>query len=343
MTLSLDCARNSVCADAVFLISPRFPSFPSTSAQSLPRPLIGGNLNLGQTGMQGCSGTPFIFPKLCCKASNRSLSEFRCLADKRSGKLNLCGSDARIQSGRLLAVNEDDSDKAFIPTEEQLMGLQFPQAGEEDGSQDEFAESVADNGTTSIVRVPPSPLALFSVMSMTPFATAMAAFGPLVPSAAGAGIFMPLQENRGQETAMVRVIRNIGGTGWVTFSGLEGPSFDMATSGDSTGLPVSSPLISKSPRRRKAVEFTCNKCGARTTRAINPLAYTDGTICVQCHGCGVFHKLVDNLNLFHELHGPIFGPAYGVPDFDYHEPFDPYAAPPGSGEVGGSPFSSNPQ
>jgi hypothetical protein len=29
------------------------------------------------------------------------------------------------------------------------------------------------------------------------------------------------------------------------------------------------------------VAFTCNVCGQRTTRAINPHAYTDGTVFVQ--------------------------------------------------------------
>ncbi|KAL0314508.1 UNVERIFIED_CONTAM: Ornithine decarboxylase [Sesamum angustifolium] len=49
----------------------------------------------------------------------------------------------------------------------------------------------------------------------------------------------------------------------------------------------------------------------RTTRAINPHAYTDGTVFVQCCGCNVFHKLVDNLNLFHEMKcyvNPSFNP-----------------------------------
>jgi protein import protein ZIM17 len=40
-------------------------------------------------------------------------------------------------------------------------------------------------------------------------------------------------------------------------------------------------LFTKSPRRRMRVAFTCNVCGQRTTRAINPHAYTDGTVFVQ--------------------------------------------------------------
>jgi protein import protein ZIM17 len=33
------------------------------------------------------------------------------------------------------------------------------------------------------------------------------------------------------------------------------------------------------------VAFTCNVCGQRTTRAINPHAYTDGTVFVQVYCC----------------------------------------------------------
>ncbi|KAK8648901.1 hypothetical protein V6N13_129643 [Hibiscus sabdariffa] len=70
-------------------------------------------------------------------------------------------------------------------------------------------------------------------------------------------------------------------------------------------------LFTKSPRRRMRVAFTCNVCGQRTTRAINPHACTDGTVFVQCCGCNVFHKLVDNLNLFHEMK------CYVNPSFNY--------------------------
>ncbi|XP_020263080.1 uncharacterized protein LOC109839057 [Asparagus officinalis] len=83
---------------------------------------------------------------------------------------------------------------------------------------------------------------------------------------------------------------------------------------DSGDRPVSTfpwSLFTKSPRRRMRVAFTCNVCGQRTTRAINPHAYTDGTVFVQCCGCNVFHKLVDNLNLFHEMK------CYVSPSFPY--------------------------
>lgn len=54
------------------------------------------------------------------------------------------------------------------------------------------------------------------------------------------------------------------------------------------------------PRRRVEVSFTCNACGFRSQRLINPHAYERGTVFVQCAGCDVYHKLVDNLSLIVE-------------------------------------------
>ncbi|MCO5548284.1 hypothetical protein L7F22_001741 [Adiantum nelumboides] len=53
-------------------------------------------------------------------------------------------------------------------------------------------------------------------------------------------------------------------------------------------------------RRRLQVSFTCDACGERSQRLINPHAYTRGTVFVQCAGCEVYHKLVDNLDLIEE-------------------------------------------
>lgn len=128
------------------------------------------------------------------------------------------------------------------------------------------------------------------------------------------------------------------GGGWTSGSGMEGPPTPAAGSdpldhSNVSTLPWS--LFTKSPRRRMRVAFTCNVCGQRTTRAINPHAYTDGTVFVQvrnksslyfqahtsnnlymisnnqCCGCNIFHKLVDHLNLFHDMKG------YVMPDFHY--------------------------
>ena len=74
--------------------------------------------------------------------------------------------------------------------------------------------------------------------------------------------------------------------GWTTGSGMEGPSVPVGGGGEcesSTEKISTFPwsLFTKSPRRRMRVAFTCNVCGQRTTRAINPHAYTDGTVFVQ--------------------------------------------------------------
>ncbi|KAJ0962823.1 hypothetical protein J5N97_027945 [Dioscorea zingiberensis] len=53
----------------------------------------------------------------------------------------------------------------------------------------------------------------------------------------------------------------------------------------------------KLPRRSLLVQFTCNACGERTQRLVNRVAYERGTVFVQCAGCLVNHKLVDNLGL----------------------------------------------
>eukprot|EP00250_Pteridium_aquilinum_P005912 c15930_g1_i1 orf=259-675(+) len=127
--------------------------------------------------------------------------------------------------------------------------------------------------------------------------------------------------------AMGLVLRAASGTGWRTGSGLEGPSstFELkeGQSIDEASQHQWS-MLSKSPRRRMRVVFTCNVCGERTTRAINPHAYTDGTVFVQCAGCNVFHKLVDNLKLFHELKGSVFPNTvmYGNHGFAEHQPYD---------------------
>ncbi|CAH2047026.1 unnamed protein product, partial [Thlaspi arvense] len=102
------------------------------------------------------------------------------------------------------------------------------------------------------------------------------------------------------DEAMGLVLSAASVRGWTTGSGMKGPSLPAKAHEDTVStFPWS--LFTKSPRRRMRVAFTCNVCGQRTTRAINSHAYTDGTVFVQCCGCHVFHKLVDNLNLFHEV------------------------------------------
>ncbi|CAL9192647.1 unnamed protein product [Musa hybrid cultivar] len=130
--------------------------------------------------------------------------------------------------------------------------------------------------------------------------------------------FVPFLGNRApisplpKDKAMGLVLSAAAGRGWTTGSGMEGPPIPAdSDSADQTVLTFPWSLYTRSPRRRMRVAFTCNICGQRTTRAINPHAYTDGTVFVQCCGCNVFHKLVDNLNLFHEMK------CYVNPSFGY--------------------------
>ncbi|XP_021753019.1 uncharacterized protein LOC110718493 isoform X1 [Chenopodium quinoa] len=118
---------------------------------------------------------------------------------------------------------------------------------------------------------------------------------------------VPVVDNRSlslsplsKDTAMGLVLSAATGKGWTTGSGMEGPP-ESAGDAESSAAKISTfpwSLFTKSPRRRMLIAFTCNICSQRTTRAINPHAYTDGTVFVQCCGCNAYHKLVDNLNLF---------------------------------------------
>ncbi|KMT01337.1 hypothetical protein BVRB_9g213520 [Beta vulgaris subsp. vulgaris] len=118
---------------------------------------------------------------------------------------------------------------------------------------------------------------------------------------------VPLADNQrlslsplSKDCAMGLVLNAATGKGWTTGSGMEGPP-ESAGDAESSNAKISTfpwSLFTKSPRRRMLIAFTCNICSQRTTRAINPHAYTDGTVFVQCCGCNAYHKLVDNLNLF---------------------------------------------
>ncbi|KAK3164716.1 hypothetical protein QOZ80_1AG0023650 [Eleusine coracana subsp. coracana] len=68
-------------------------------------------------------------------------------------------------------------------------------------------------------------------------------------------------------------------------------------SSDGAALPTEVTFDLKLPRRSLLVQFTCNKCGERTKRLINRVAYERGTVFLQCAGCLVYHKFVDNLGL----------------------------------------------
>ncbi|KAL5066818.1 hypothetical protein RYX36_017705 [Vicia faba] len=91
------------------------------------------------------------------------------------------------------------------------------------------------------------------------------------------------------DAAMGLVLSAATGRGWTTGSGMEGPPVPAVGKDDELGtgnistFPWS--LFTKSPRRRMLIAFTCTICGQRTTRAINPHAYNDGTVFVQVAFC----------------------------------------------------------
>ncbi|CAO2190964.1 unnamed protein product, partial [Urochloa humidicola] len=68
-------------------------------------------------------------------------------------------------------------------------------------------------------------------------------------------------------------------------------------SSDAAASPTEATVDIKLPRRSLLVQFTCNACGERTQRLINRVAYERGTVFLQCAGCQVYHKFVDNLGL----------------------------------------------
>ncbi|XP_008811775.2 uncharacterized protein LOC103722853 [Phoenix dactylifera] len=186
-------------------------------------------------------------------------------------------------------------------------------------------ESVAGLAASAAIPASPSPISLFSPNrafskrpSFLPIASKHKEDEANLHSDSKSTNIIPFLNNStsisplSKDAAMGLVLNAVAGRGWTTGSGMEGPSMPAdPESPDRTVSTVPWSLFTKSPRRRMLVAFTCNVCGQRTTRAINPHAYTDGTVFVQCCGCNVFHKLVDNLNLFHGMK------CYVNPSFRY--------------------------
>uniref|UniRef100_A0A7S0WSK4 DNL-type domain-containing protein n=1 Tax=Chlamydomonas leiostraca TaxID=1034604 RepID=A0A7S0WSK4_9CHLO len=65
-------------------------------------------------------------------------------------------------------------------------------------------------------------------------------------------------------------------------------------------IPLSA--VEGSARRTKLVIFTCNKCGGRTARNVNPVAWDKGLVMAQCAHCEVWHVLsAKNKLIFEEI------------------------------------------
>jgi transcription elongation factor Elf1 len=54
------------------------------------------------------------------------------------------------------------------------------------------------------------------------------------------------------------------------------------------------------------MQYTCNRCGTRNVNQVNPTAWKTGTIFIECGGCKVRHKLIDNLGIVHEMQLDVF-------------------------------------
>ncbi|KIY98188.1 Hsp70 escorting protein 2 [Monoraphidium neglectum] len=54
-------------------------------------------------------------------------------------------------------------------------------------------------------------------------------------------------------------------------------------------------------RRTKLVMFTCNKCGGRTARLTNPVAWERGAVFCQCQHCQVWHTLAASKSVVEEV------------------------------------------
>ncbi|KAF8055926.1 fatty acyl-CoA reductase [Scenedesmus sp. PABB004] len=59
--------------------------------------------------------------------------------------------------------------------------------------------------------------------------------------------------------------------------------------------------VNDGSRRTKLVMFTCNKCGGRTARLVNPVAWEKGAVFCQCQHCGVWHTLAAHPSIIEEV------------------------------------------
>eukprot|EP00798_Chlamydomonas_sp_ICE-L_P015504 gene15504-21591_t len=58
----------------------------------------------------------------------------------------------------------------------------------------------------------------------------------------------------------------------------------------------------RAERRSRLVIFTCNKCGGRTARNVNPIAWDNGLVMCQCGHCEVWHTLsANNKQIYEEI------------------------------------------
>mmetsp|Transcript_5832 Transcript_5832/g.36187 ORF Transcript_5832/g.36187 Transcript_5832/m.36187 type:complete len:162 (-) Transcript_5832:223-708(-) len=132
---------------------------------------------------------------------------------------------------------------------------------------------------------------------------------------------VPCSSGELEEESEARALRRLGpadAMGMVLYGQGGGPA-DVPLQESSTG-PIEG-AASRSPRRTQHLEFTCNVCGERNKRLVNPRAMQQGTVIVKCKKCGNHHKIVDHLQLFQEyyLKDPLRGIGVTLGRVEQHQ------------------------
>ncbi|WIA20155.1 hypothetical protein OEZ85_006005 [Tetradesmus obliquus] len=74
-------------------------------------------------------------------------------------------------------------------------------------------------------------------------------------------------------------------------------TYDEATK--TVRIPLAA--VNEGQRRTKMVMFTCNKCGGRSARLVNPVAWEKGAVFAQCQHCEVWHTLAAHPSIIEEI------------------------------------------
>mmetsp|Transcript_13766 Transcript_13766/g.29638 ORF Transcript_13766/g.29638 Transcript_13766/m.29638 type:complete len:199 (-) Transcript_13766:524-1120(-) len=77
-------------------------------------------------------------------------------------------------------------------------------------------------------------------------------------------------------------------------SGSDGSSIEYDEESKTVRIPLSALADDRQARRSKLIIFTCNKCGHRTARNVNPIAMDKGLVFAQCGHCNVWHTIAAN-------------------------------------------------
>ncbi len=87
----------------------------------------------------------------------------------------------------------------------------------------------------------------------------------------------------------------------VPFASPSGDSGDSEARADGDGVyRVNLRDLEGASRRSLLVAFTCNACGGRSERLVNPLAWAKGMVIAQCEQCKAWHKIADSQGMVEE-------------------------------------------